>query len=542
MKNNKEILFEKFEIIDCLKKDENYGVYVANHVFLSKKILLKTLNTKTNGDKEKAERFKREAKILAKLDHPNIIKVLDFGTFNYYFYISFEYFESRNLRYFICENNLTIEEKKNLVHQLLEGLSYAHANDVIHRDIKPENILVNDQMKLKITDFGLAFSPNENLVTRQYSVLGTPSYMSPEQITGEPIKRQSDLFSTGIVIYELFSGNNPFLGKDAGESINRIINFKEEEIFYDRNKIPAEIENVIRELIHKKNNKRISSASDALERMGFKHTEEFSKRIKTKTSKGKIIAAITGVLILFLVLFMIYNFQKTSQQNSTGIDTVQTKSNKSDAAIGNSKTTVNNNKEKDKTENQNTTAEHVASNIHETKVNKEKNGLDNKVGTVDNTQAEKADNSSKDITKIKFGKLYVECFPWAKVYIDSEYMETTPLKNNLIIPSGYHDVELKNIHYPVYEDTILIRPDTLFKLQVNLDTLFGYLKCDIYPWADIYLKDKKIAQTPLTSPIKIIPGNYILTLKGPATMQKQFNIKIFRSDTVVINYDFRKMK
>jgi len=99
-----EILFDKFEIINCLKKDGQAGVYVANHIFLGKKILLKTLNTEGLADQTILERFKREAKILAQLDHPNLIKVLDFGTYNNFFYISFEYFESKNLREIIACN------------------------------------------------------------------------------------------------------------------------------------------------------------------------------------------------------------------------------------------------------------------------------------------------------------------------------------------------------------------------------------------------------------------------------------------------------
>ena len=110
-----EILFEKFEVINLLKKDDNTGVYLANHIYLGKKIILKTLDTDNLPDKTILERFKREAKILAMLDHPNLIKVLDFGMYNNFFYISFEYFESRNLREAINKNNLSIDEKIDLM-------------------------------------------------------------------------------------------------------------------------------------------------------------------------------------------------------------------------------------------------------------------------------------------------------------------------------------------------------------------------------------------------------------------------------------------
>ena len=190
MPGKNKILFEKFEIIETLKKDEHAAVYLANHIFLGKKIILKSLNVSTVSDNQKIERFKREAKILAKLDHPNIIKVLDFGMHGDFFYISFEYFESKNLRQILQKENLNDEEKRNLVIQLFAGLEYAHNNGIIHRDLKPENILLGENHLLKISDFGLAQAESENFVTAQYSIVGTPSYMSPEQISGETITKE----------------------------------------------------------------------------------------------------------------------------------------------------------------------------------------------------------------------------------------------------------------------------------------------------------------------------------------------------------------
>ena len=137
-----QILFDKFEIIECLKKDDQSAVYLANHIYLGKKIILKILDRNRIDDESIIERFKREAKLLAGLDHPHIIKVLDFGLYENYFYISFEYFESENLRLHINKNTFTYEKKLDLLKQLFLALHFAHSTDIIHRDIKPENILV----------------------------------------------------------------------------------------------------------------------------------------------------------------------------------------------------------------------------------------------------------------------------------------------------------------------------------------------------------------------------------------------------------------
>lgn len=115
MNNGYEILFKKFEVISCYKKDEHSAVYLANHIYLEKKVFLKILNTELITDHSIIERFKREAKILAKLEHPNIIKAYDFGTSKNYFYISFEYFESKNLRELLKIRRLTENEGRQLL-------------------------------------------------------------------------------------------------------------------------------------------------------------------------------------------------------------------------------------------------------------------------------------------------------------------------------------------------------------------------------------------------------------------------------------------
>ena len=209
--------------------------------------------------------FKREAKVLVNINHQNIIKVLDFGTYNNYFFTSFEYFESTNLRSIIKGNKLTNEEKKKLVIQLFAGLDFAHKNQIIHRDIKPENILVSKSLELKIGDFGLALSINDSFVTSQFHIVGTPTYMSPEQIRGDKLTSKSDLFSAGIVTYELFTGINPFLGKDVNDTLNKIISWDEKKLNNLSSTLPVDIQYLILSLLHNDPDQRIEDASKVIE-------------------------------------------------------------------------------------------------------------------------------------------------------------------------------------------------------------------------------------------------------------------------------------
>jgi len=196
-----QVLFDKFSIISCIKKDEFSAVYLADHIFLGKKIFLKTLDEEKLPDPAVLERFKREAKILARLEHPNVIKVLDFGTKKNFFYISFECFESSNLRQLLRQSSLNNDDKENLTAQICRALLYVHGKKITHRDLKPENILTDSGLNLKIADFGLAVIKGGSDLTEASSVVGTPAYMSPEQISGKRVQPQSDLFSLGIIIF-----------------------------------------------------------------------------------------------------------------------------------------------------------------------------------------------------------------------------------------------------------------------------------------------------------------------------------------------------
>jgi len=263
------VLFGKFEIIDTLKKDAQTGVYLANHIYLNKRIVLKTLNTQNLKDKTILHRFKREAKILAKLDHPNIIKVLDFGTENEFFYLSFEYFEGKSLREFLKHGLPDQEEFKKIFIQILSGLQYAHQQKIIHRDLKPENILIDQNLNIKIADFGLALSENEVQVTQQESIVGTPGYMSPEQIRGEILDNRTDIFSFGIIAYELLTGINPFIGKDVASTINNILFIEFEKISEPLKNHPEELKKIILKCLEKKKENRFNSVEEILNIFGI---------------------------------------------------------------------------------------------------------------------------------------------------------------------------------------------------------------------------------------------------------------------------------
>ncbi len=207
----------KYEIIREIGRS-NDVVYEAYDPQLKRRVAIKELliPPALSGEKavERRERFYREARAAGSLQHPNIVTIYEVGEDNGRHYMVMELLEGQNLREILqMRGALSIEESLNIVEMVLNALMVAHSRGVIHRDIKPENIHILPSGIIKLTDFGIARITFEPALTLEGEVFGTPSYMSPEQIKGLPLDGRSDLFSLGVVMYEMLSGKKPFTGE-----------------------------------------------------------------------------------------------------------------------------------------------------------------------------------------------------------------------------------------------------------------------------------------------------------------------------------------
>jgi len=553
--NDTTFLFEKFEIIECLKKDAYSGVYLANHIYLGKKIILKTLDTENLRDKTVFERFKREAKILAKLDHPNIIKVLDFGTYGKDFYISFEYFDSLNLRQTIQKRKLDDEQKIHLTRQLFRGLGYAHQNHIVHRDIKPENILVNTENRLKIADFGLALVLDEDQITQKTSIVGTPGYMSPEQIRGEALSSQSDLFSAGIVGYELFNGKNPFLGKDAGETINNILKSDVSKLIEQGDDIPPAVRPLLQQTLRRERRYRAKSAGEVLQLFPGEIQEELTHAEAAAPAGKKSYRPWIFAILLIGILLTAAAFIFQNTKNEAEPKPLQLRANSGSVADQPSvpadtfiaSTDENPADEKLMVEN---TADNnpVDENLRLTGQSDSKSG--EKMKPVENpleaSRQTLLHSNPADVESISEnpnlpGSLLIYCLPWADVYIDGNKVDTTPLKKAIQLQPGDYALRLSHPQYPAYSHEITISPEEQLQVSVDLDTLFGYLNCKIYPWGEIQVDGESRGQTPLKNPLILTPGSHLLTIVNPQFDNFEETINIVRGDTLLFQMDFESL-
>src|SRR4051812_37615146 len=181
-------------------------VYLAEDQELGRRVAIKILNDRHAHDEQFVERFRREAKNAAALSHPNIVSIYDRGEAEGTYYIAMEYLEGRTLKELILTRGPSpIHVAIDYARQILAAVGFAHRNGIVHRDIKPHNALVGPDGRVKVTDFGIARSGTSQM-TEVGSIIGTAQYLSPEQARGAPVDARSDLYSVGIVLYEMLTG------------------------------------------------------------------------------------------------------------------------------------------------------------------------------------------------------------------------------------------------------------------------------------------------------------------------------------------------
>ena len=254
----------RYEIIEELGRGGMGVVYKAEDTKLKRTVAIKLLPTQLTGDKEAKERFIREAQSAAMLDHPNICTIYEVDESEGKPFISMAYVDGQNLQERIKANPLDVNEGLEIAIQAVEGVSAAHNKDIIHRDIKSANIMVTKLGQAKIMDFGLAKLVGASLITREGVTMGTVAYMSPEQARGETVDHRSDIWSLGVVIYEMLSGQLPFKGDHEASILYSVVHEEPRRLKDIKPDIPLEVEQIISRALKKNPESRYSSSAEML--------------------------------------------------------------------------------------------------------------------------------------------------------------------------------------------------------------------------------------------------------------------------------------
>ena len=246
MLSNGQIIGGRYKIVKSIGEGGMANVYLAEDTILDRKVAIKVLRGDLADDEKFIRRFQREAQSVANLSHPNIVEVYDVEEEEGQHYIVMEYIEGKTLKQLLQKRGaLTLSEVIDIMLQLTDGLAHAHEAYIIHRDIKPQNIMIQDDGLVKITDFGIAMALNATQLTQTNSVMGSVHYLPPEQANGKGSTIKSDIYSLGILMYELLTGSVPFKGDNAVEIALKHLKERIPSIRRQNPTIPQSVENIV---------------------------------------------------------------------------------------------------------------------------------------------------------------------------------------------------------------------------------------------------------------------------------------------------------
>jgi eukaryotic-like serine/threonine-protein kinase len=256
-----DVIADRYELEELCGSGGMSSVFRAHDVQLDRRVAIKILLERYAGDNEYVERFRREARAVAQLSHPNIVTVIDRGEDEGRQYIVFEYVEGENLKDLIVRSGpLPLRRAVELALAVADGLAFAHERGLVHRDVKPQNVLLSGDGKVKVTDFGIARSLEvEHGVTQTGTVLGTGEYLAPEQASGEPVSPATDVYSLGVVLWELLTGDVPFDGENFVAVALRHVNEQPPSLRERRADVPPRLANAVERALQKDPARRFAS-------------------------------------------------------------------------------------------------------------------------------------------------------------------------------------------------------------------------------------------------------------------------------------------
>jgi eukaryotic-like serine/threonine-protein kinase len=259
-----EVIDGRYELEELVGRGGMSGVYRARDTVLEREVAIKLLDERFSHDDEYVERFRREARAIARLAHPNVVTIIDRGNWDGRQYIVFEYVRGENLKELLRrEGPLPVGRGLSLAYQIAQALASAHALGIVHRDVKPQNILLDEDGAAKVTDFGIARSLElEADLTQTGTMLGTADYLAPEQAAGERVDERADQYSLGAVLYELLTGDVPFPAPNAMAAALRHLHDPVPSVRYRRPDVPARVDALVGRALAKRPVDRFASMEE----------------------------------------------------------------------------------------------------------------------------------------------------------------------------------------------------------------------------------------------------------------------------------------
>ena len=266
-----KVLGQEFTVGTLLGEGGFAAVFRARDNVLNRDVAVKVLNVELAAERVVAERFMREAQTVARLEHPHIVPIYKVGRQDEIFYLIMRCIDGPSLRQLLeTQKKLSVGDAARIARQVADALAYAHTHEIVHRDIKPDNILLDKSGHVLVTDFGIAKAaqaaqkakPSSKSLTSEGMIVGTPEYMSPEQASGDPLDGRSDIYSLGIVVYQMLAGSPPFEGLSSAAILAQQLTEEPTPIRRLRPDVPEEMAVVLERMLEKNRSRRFQMASE----------------------------------------------------------------------------------------------------------------------------------------------------------------------------------------------------------------------------------------------------------------------------------------
>ena len=327
--DKKALIGERYRVLQSVDEGGTSYIFLVWDTKLEKRFAMKLLKPELLADRTYARAFKKEINILKKLRHKNIVRLVNYGFQGSFSYYIMDYVEGKTLKQYIEENTLTLAQKLDIAQKICDAMEYAHGMGVVHKDLKPANIVVNEQMEPVILDFGIAEAA-ENAEACPDEILGTAEYFSPEQAKGEKTDKYTDIYSMGILLYELMSGKLPFTGEDkVAVALKQVHQLPESPCLYCSD-LPKSIERIILKAIRKQKADRYRSFAElkrdlhkALQCPDGAYVKDYlEKEKKERNVRGRygikqlsilIVGAVLAIVIIAAVLNLLLSVNKIEE-------------------------------------------------------------------------------------------------------------------------------------------------------------------------------------------------------------------------------------
>ncbi len=575
--NHPEIPFRQaddFELRELIYEGPHTLVFRGCQSSLQRPVIVKLLKPHVRDRREWMERFRREARVCAKLKHPHIVDVYALGEKEDYHYIAIEYIAGLSLKDLLQKAApLPPGVALSITDQMLQALAYVHQHHVIHRDVKPGNILLNSAGLAKLSDFGLAQIEAEPTVTQQGSLIGTPAYMAPEQISGEPLDGRTDLFSLGAVLYEMLSGRQAFGGENYSTCLYKIMNEQPPALGELNHAIAENLSGYVETFLRKAPGERWPDAQAARARLPREaqldaaaggvaefirpflpesnapepsavFVEEIRSPAKPAAPQqrrsisrrrvlwGGLAALLLGISAILAALAISGEFASRPQRLHNAIPPA------ADSSAGDSLVAANHSPGAPGIsgaigkENQSAPREEEVPNPAPRREVSEPHVAGSLPGREAVLQSPDSAAAALPAATTSSARLNIEVEPWAKIVLDGQEADSHVTRRNFPLSPGKHTVAFLHPGFSPQVMQVDLSAGEEKSLRWSFLTDAGFLWVEARPWAEVFIDNKFRDTTPLNQPLVLSSGEHLLELKHPRLAAHRGIITIRAGDTL----------